>query len=82
VLKRLGVEGLMSGVHGMGIRAGKRVFEKNMTAACPIDREAGFFEGAENLSSLSSLLLAWGRREPKGMRPHLAQRLRAWHPPR
>src|SRR5260370_18969308 len=39
-------------VHGDSGRSAVRVFEKYVTTARPINREAGFLERADNLSSL------------------------------
>src|SRR6266851_5700193 len=43
-----------AGVHRDSGRSAVRMLEKNMTAARPNDREADFFEGADNLSSLGA----------------------------
>jgi|SRR5260370_654619 len=41
-------------VYGDGSRPTVSVLEKNMTAAGPINRKAGLFKGADNLSSLGA----------------------------
>ena len=41
-------------MHGDCSRSAVWVFEKNMTATCPVNSEAGILEGADNLSSLGT----------------------------